>query len=126
MGFISKPKIIILALGTHFPYHGIQHHGDDSKLEEHNFFTPNLKGKLDVQCAAPSDFSDGCCRENIKEYQVLLLAKDLNLQYSCRSQPIDIQNSSNSNSNSKSQLQVNGDGEGKATNLSNNIQALEE
>ncbi|CAK9867223.1 unnamed protein product [Sphagnum jensenii] len=103
--------------------------GDDSRLEEHNSFTPHSEGKLDVQGAADlgaaaSDSRDGCSQENIKE--VLLLAEDLNLQYSCKSQPPDIQNSSSSSSNSKSQLQANGDGEGKAANLSNNFQALEE
>jgi hypothetical protein len=103
--------------------------GDDSRLEEHNSFTPHSEGKLDMQGAADlgaaaSDSRDGCSQENIKE--VLLLAEDLNLQYSCKSQPPDIQNSSSSSSNSKSQLQANGDGEGKAANLSNNFQALEE
>jgi len=103
--------------------------GIDSRLEEHNYFTPISEGKLDVQGAADlgaaaSDSSDGCSQENMKE--VLLLAEDLNLQYSCRSQPPDIQNSSSSSSNSKSQLQANGDGGGKAANLSNNIEALEE
>ncbi|CAM6013068.1 unnamed protein product [Sphagnum balticum] len=107
--------------------------GDDSRREEHNSFTPNSEGKLDMQGAADlgaaaSDSSDGCSQENIKE--VLMLAEDLNVQYSCRSQPPEIQNSSSasssSSSNSKSQLQANGDGEGKAANLSNNIQALEE
>jgi hypothetical protein len=103
--------------------------GDDSRCEEHNSFTPHSEGKLDVQGAADlgaaaSDSRDGCSQENIKE--VLLLAEDLNLQYSCKSQPPDIQNSSSSSSNCKSQLQANGDGEGKAANLSNNFQALEE
>ncbi|CAK9208833.1 unnamed protein product [Sphagnum troendelagicum] len=103
--------------------------GNDSRLEEHNSFTPNSEGKLDVQGAADlgaaaSDSRDGCNQENIKE--VLLLAEDLNLQYSCKSEPPDIQNSCSSSSNSKSQLQANGDGEGKAANLSNNFQALEE
>ncbi|KAH8935338.1 hypothetical protein BDL97_17G023500 [Sphagnum fallax] len=103
--------------------------GDDSRCEEHSSFTPHSEGKLDVQGAADlgaaaSDSRDGCSQENIKE--VLLLAEDLNLQYSCKSQLPDIQNSSSSSSNSKSQLQANGDGEGKAANLSNNFQALEE
>ncbi|CAM6003752.1 unnamed protein product [Sphagnum balticum] len=82
-----------------------------------------MQGAADLGAAA-SDSRDGCSQENIKE--VLLLAEDLNLQYSCKSQPPDIQNSSSSSSNSKSQLQANGDGEGKAANLSNNFQALEE